>query len=186
VCEEPGDDELMIRGAEGDVYAFELLVGRWERRVFSFLDYMLGSREEAQDVTQEAFIRMCQSAGKYRPSGQFRSWLFRIAGNLARSRLRRRKIIGWVRFDPAAHDLPDRGDRPDQPIEREEARAAVRRAVGKLPARQRQAIVLRQYQGMAYCEIADAMRTTVSAVETLLYRATVSLRRDLAQSGGGK
>ena len=96
----------MIRGAEGDDDAFGILVGRWEKRVFGFLEYMLGSREEAQDVTQEAFLRMCQSAATYRPSGQFRSWLFRIAGNLARSRLRRRKILRWVRLDPAAWTVP--------------------------------------------------------------------------------
>jgi RNA polymerase sigma-70 factor (ECF subfamily) len=180
VCKQPDDDELITRGTGGDDDAFGLLVGRWEKRVFSFLHYMLGSREEAQDLTQEAFIRMCHSADSYRPSGQFRSWLFRIAGNLARSRLRRRKILRFVRFDPVAHDQPARGSSPDRPLEKEEEQAAVRRAVGKLPARQRQAVVLRQYQGLAYKEIATAMQTTVSAVETLLYRAMTSLRRELA------
>ncbi len=113
--------------------------------------------------------------------GKFRSWLFRIAGNLARSRLRRRKILGWVGFEPSVHDRPTtmRRDRPEAPVEREEERVAVRRALQKLPARQRQAVVLRQYQGMAYQEIAVTMQTTVSAVETLLHRATVTLRGDL-------
>lgn len=171
----------MIRGAGGDDVAFRLLVGRWERRVFGFLDHMLGSREEAQDVAQEAFLRMCRHAKDYRPSGQFRSWLFRIAGNLARSRLRRRKIVRWVRFDPAFHERPSPGGNPERPLEREEERAAVRLALGRLPARQRQAVVLRQYQEMAYREIAEAMRTTVSAVETLLYRAMSALRKDLAR-----
>ena len=83
MCEQPGDDELMTRGAEGDDAAFGLLVGRWEKRVFAFLERMLGSREEAQDVAQEAFLLMCLHAKDYRATGQFRSWLFRIAGNLA-------------------------------------------------------------------------------------------------------
>ena len=113
MSEHPDDDELMIRGAEGDDVAFELLVGRWEKRVFGFLSHMLGSREEAQDAAQEAFLKMCLHAKSYRPAGQFRSWLFRIAGNLARSRLRRRRILGWVRFDPVAHESPAPGDRPD-------------------------------------------------------------------------
>ncbi len=170
----------MIRGAGGDDAAFRLLVGRWERRVFGFLEHMLGSREEAQDIAQEAFLKMCQHAKGYRPSGQFRSWLFRIAGNLARSRLRRRKILRWVRFDPQVHDRKAPGDGPDHSMEVEENRLVVRRALGKLPPRQREAVVLRQYQGLAYREIAGAMETTVSAVETLLHRAMTSLRRELA------
>ena len=180
VCDQPSDDELMQRGAEGDADALGILVQRWERRVFGFLDRMLGSREEAQDVAQEAFLRMCGQVRKYRPTGCFRSWLFRIAGNLARSRLRRRKILRWVRFDPATHERPDREERPDQPLLKEEERIAVRRALGRLPARQRQAVVLRQYQGLAYREIAEAMETSVSAVETLLFRGMKALRADFA------
>jgi RNA polymerase sigma-70 factor, ECF subfamily len=180
VYEHPGDDELMIRGAGGDADAFGVLVGRWERRVFGFLERMLGSREEAQDVAQETFLRMCHHAEDYRPSGRFRSWLFRIAGNQARSRLRRRKILRWVRFDPDSHERSTPEDRPDRPLEREEERLAVRRALGKLPARQRQAVVLRQYQSLAYREIAEAMETSVSAVETLLFRGMKALRSEFA------
>ena len=69
------DDELMARGAGGDERAFQVLVERWERPVFAFLSRMLGSREEAQDVGQETFLRMCREAGRYEPRGQFRSWL---------------------------------------------------------------------------------------------------------------
>jgi len=74
---------------------------------------MLGSVEEAEDLTQETFVRVHGQARRYRASGSFRSWLFRIAGNLARSRLRRRRILRWVNFDPAAHDVPDRTPTPD-------------------------------------------------------------------------
>ena len=82
------DDRLMARGGQGDEEAFRLLVTRWERPVFAFLERMLGSREEAQDLGQETFVRVFQQARRYRAAGRFRSWLFRIAGNLARSRLR--------------------------------------------------------------------------------------------------
>jgi RNA polymerase sigma-70 factor, ECF subfamily len=176
------DDELMARGAQGDDEAFGILVTRWERRVFAFLEIMVGSREEAQDIAQEAFLRMCRHAKEYRPSGQFRSWLFRIAGNLARSRLRRRRILPWIRFDPLVHNRPAPSKGPDMIREKEEERIAVRRALGRLPDRQRQAVVLRQYEDLSYREIAETMGTTVPAVETLLFRAMTALRKELARS----
>jgi RNA polymerase sigma-70 factor (ECF subfamily) len=169
----------MERGAQGNEEAFRLLVRRWERPVFAFLERMLGSREEAQDLGQETFLRMCREAGRYRATGRFKSWLFRIAGNLARSRLRRRKLVAWVRFDPSEHDRPSSQETPEQSLEREEAREGVRRALGRLPDRQREAILLRQYQEMSYREIAEAMGTSVSAVESLLSRGMRALGREL-------
>lgn len=177
----PGDDELMARGAGGVEDAFRILVGRWEKPVFAFLENMLGSREEAQDVSQETFLRMCRHAGSYRPSGQFRSWLFRIAGNLARSRLRRRRLLKWVSFDPLAHDRPAADEGPEGSLRQEDIRRTVRRALDRLPDRQRQAVVLRQYEGLSYREIATTLGTTVPAVETLLFRAMTALRRELAR-----
>jgi RNA polymerase sigma-70 factor (ECF subfamily) len=173
------DDELMARGARGNEEAFRLLVQRWERPVFAFLERMLGSREEAQDLGQETFLRMCRQAPGYRATGQFKSWLFRIAGNLARSKLRRRKLISWVRFDPAIHDRPTALDTPDRAMERDETREEVRHALAQLPDRQRQAILLRQYQEMSYREIADAMRVSIPAVESLLNRGMKNLGKEL-------
>lgn len=176
------DDELMAQGATGDEEAFRALVARWERPVFAFLDRMLGSVEEAQDVGQETFLKVFQQARRYRPSGQFKSWIFRIAGNLARSRLRRRKIVRWVRFDPFTHDRASAESGADARIERDDVRAAVRGALSRLPERQRQAVLLRRYENMSYEDIAGVLNTTVPAVESLLSRAMATLRRDLAKS----
>lgn len=173
------DDELMRMGAEGNEEAFRLLVERWQGPVFVFLERMTGSKEDAQDLGQETFLRVCREAKRYRASGQFRSWLFRIAGNLARSKLRRRRIIDWVRFDPGTHDRPSLAPASDGNLVRKEIRSAVRNALERLPERQREAVVLKQYEGLSYVEIATAMGTTVSAVESLLHRAMVALREDL-------
>jgi len=175
------DDELVARGADGDEEAFRILVGRWEQPVFAFLSRMLGSAEDAQDLAQETFLRVFREAGRYRARGQFRSWLFRIAGNLARSRLRRRKIVQWIRFDPTRHDVP--GEEPaDRGLEGEETRELVRAALAKLPVRQREALLLRQYQEMSHREIAEQLGTSVSAVESLLHRAMATLREELSRS----
>ncbi|RPJ42745.1 MAG: sigma-70 family RNA polymerase sigma factor [Candidatus Latescibacterota bacterium] len=170
----------MERTAGGDEEAFRLLVERWERPIFRFLDRMLSSPEEAEDASQETFLRVFEQARRYRPEGQFRSWLFRIAGNLARSRLRRRKVLQWVRLEPVLHDRPDPGERADGAIEKRELRRAVREAVRALPERQKQAVLLRRYEEMSYAEIATAMGVTVPAVESLLQRATAALRSALA------
>jgi RNA polymerase sigma factor (sigma-70 family) len=131
---------------------------------------MVGSREEAQEIGQETFLRMCLHARGYRPSGQVRSWLYRIAGNLARSHLRRRKLLGWVRFEPAVHDRGSTAAAPDADTERRELRERVRAALSAIPDRQRQAIVLQHSEGLSCREIAAAMGTSVLAVETPILR----------------
>lgn len=176
------DDELMVRGAGGDDQAFRALVERWERSVFAFLARMLGSAEEAQDLGQETFLRVIQQAGRYRAEGQFKSWLFRVAGNLARSRLRRRRILTWVRFEPDIHEPNDEAAAPSEALERAELRDAVRAALAKLPARQRQVLILRHYESMSYEQIARAMGTSARAVDSLLSRGKAALRDELARN----
>ena len=182
IPELPGDDTLMVRVAHEDQDAFRLLVERWEQPVYAFLERMMGSREEALDLSQETFLRIYTQARRYRPQGQFRSWLFRIAGNLARSGLRRKRIVRWVRFDAPLHDRPTHAVTPETDLARAEARADVRRALQALPGRQREAVLLRHYAELSHREIAQSMGTTVPAVESLLQRAMVALRLHLADT----
>jgi RNA polymerase sigma-70 factor (ECF subfamily) len=177
------DDEAMVRVAQGDEEAFRLLVLRWEQPVFRFFERMSGSEEEARDLTQETLLRVYAGARRYRAAGRFRSWLFRIAGNLARSRQRRNSVIRWIRFDPALHDEASGGEGADRRLEREETASEVRRALARLPHRQRQALLLRRYEEMGYREIAETMGLTQAAVESLLQRAMANLKRDLAGKG---
>ena len=165
--------------ARGERDSFQRLVERWERPLFSFLRQMLGSNEEAEDLAQETFVRVLEQADRYKPEGKFKSWLFRIAGNLAR----RRKIIQWIPFVEHAHDRFASSRTVDQEREREEERLRVRTALSELPERQRQAILLRRYEDMSYQEIAEAMGTTVAAVQTLLHRAMKHLRAALLSEG---
>ena len=180
------DDQLMTRIAAGEEAAFRLLVERWERQVHAFHWRMTGSREEAQDLTQDTFLKVHAHAGGYRPEGRFQSWLFRIAGNLARSWARRRKIIGWVRFDPDVHDRAGRGPAPDAVVAGDELRRRLQRALACLPPRQREALVLRRYHDLSQRDIAVAMGTSEGAVESLLVRALDTLRRELAPEPGAR
>ncbi|MBZ0268587.1 sigma-70 family RNA polymerase sigma factor [bacterium] len=172
------DDELMIRGAAGDDDSFRILVERWQGRVRGYLARSLGSESEAEDAAQETFAKMCRAAGSYRADGRFASWLFRIAGNLARSRARRRKIVRFIPFDPAKHDVPA-APHVEQDAGRRELRNALREALDRLPKRQKEAFVLRYDAQMSHSDIARELDTTVSAVETLLHRAKLALRERL-------
>jgi RNA polymerase sigma-70 factor (ECF subfamily) len=174
------DDTLMRMTASGDEMAFRDLVARWQQPVYAFLVHMLGSEDDARDLAQDTFLTVWTKASRYRPEGRFRSWLLRIAGNKARSTLRRRKVLRWVGFDRTAHDQPAPGDDPAQALERRDTAARVRAAVATLPPRQREAVVLRRFQGLGYREIAATMDTTVPAVESLLQRAAAALQTMLA------
>ncbi|MEZ4649869.1 MAG: sigma-70 family RNA polymerase sigma factor [Candidatus Eisenbacteria bacterium] len=172
------DDELMVRGAAGDDRAFQLLVERWQGRVLGYLARVLGSETEAEDVAQETFVKVYASAGSYRPDGRFAGWLFRIARKQARSRLRRKKIARFLPFVGSEHDVSE-PPRAEEDRRRHELREALRVALGSLPARQREAFVLRYDARLGQREIARELGTSVSAVETLLHRAKRALREQL-------
>jgi len=174
------DDTLMALTAQGEEAAFRFLVQRWEPEVKAFLIHMLGSLEEAEDLTQDTFVKVFRNSGSYRAEGSFKSWIFRIAGNLARSRLRRRKVLRWTRFEPDRHQPRATGPGPDGELERGQREMEIQKALDRLPARQKEALVLHRFQGLSYRDAAAAMATTVPGVESLIQRALAALRRDLA------
>ncbi len=173
------DDTLMIRTAQGEEAAFRFLVQRWEKDVLAFMIHMLGSVEEAEDLVQDTFVQVYRKASGYNAQGLFKSWLFRIAGNQARSRLRRRKILRWVRFDTKEHEMPAAAAGPLADLEQTETTRAVQAAVAELPPRQREALVLHRFRGLKYKEVAAVMQTTVPGVESLIQRAMAALKTDL-------
>ena len=173
------DDTLMAATARGEETAFRLLVLRWEGQIKAFLIHMLGSVEEAEDLTQDTLVKVYRKAGTYRPEGKFQSWLFRIAGNQARSRLRRRKILSWVSFNPDVHDRSQATGGPDEDLQRVQDEARIKQALSRLPQRQREALVLHRFQGLKYKEVAEAMETTIPGIESLIQRAMAGLKKDL-------
>ncbi|MBK6734614.1 MAG: RNA polymerase sigma factor [bacterium] len=128
-------------------------------------------------------MRVFRQAGNYRAEGRFRSWLLRIAGNLARSRHRRRRLLKWLPLDTEKHDVASSLPSADRGIEAEQTAQVVRAAIARLPERQRQALVLHRFQGLRYAEVADAMGTSLPGVESLIQRALAGLRTDLARRG---
>ena len=170
----------MALGGAGDEEAFRTLVERWQGRVLVFLTRSLGPKVEAEDLAQESFVKVFQGAADYQQEGRFASWLFKMVGNLLRSRIRRRKIVRFISFDPAEHDVAE-APHGEQELRQRELREALAKALDSLPKRQQEAFVLRYDAQLSQAQIATQLQTTVSAVETLLHRAKLALREQMGE-----
>jgi RNA polymerase sigma-70 factor (ECF subfamily) len=178
----PDDETLMARLQGGDDSALAELMQRWEIPAKRFLFRMVGNTAEAEDLAQEAFVRIYTKRGTYRTGARFSSWLFAIAANQAKNRLRwwkRRPTLsldGWVDGGGDAEDETASPAAAARAREEAERREAVQRAVTALPLDQRTAIVLFAYEGKTMAEIAEIVGCSTKAVENRLYRARLRLR----------
>jgi len=181
------DRAAMERLAAGHDAALNDLMERHATTVFQFLCRMVGNEDDAHDLAQETFVRVFKSCKSFRTSEKFSPWLFTIAANLARNHLRRRSRHPNVSLEAETGDpeqtlggvLPAAGPAPnEQPLIAERA-AAVRVAVGKLPADLREAIVLCEWEERSVAEAAAILETTPKAIESRLYRARGILRERL-------
>jgi RNA polymerase sigma factor (sigma-70 family) len=174
------DTELMRRVQAGDEAALGALMERWERPVKSVIGRLVLNAREAEDLAQETFVRVWQQRSKFNPTFAFRPWIFSIAVNLARNRLRwwrSRPEVALEEWTEAPADAPTGASA----VERYERASAVRDAIAALPTDMREAIVLSEYEEMSHAEIAVAVGTTAKAVENRVARARQRLRGMLAR-----
>jgi RNA polymerase sigma-70 factor (ECF subfamily) len=170
------DEELIALVAEGDEAAFELIVARFQAPALRATYRFLGNSHEAEDIAQEAFLRVYRNARLYKPVASFRTWFFVILGNLCRDAARKKTRIyeGDLPEDVLSEDDPTRS------LERREKERAVQNALLKLAPNQRLALILCYYEGLSYMEAAQSLNLSVKALESLLVRAKRALRRELA------
>ena len=169
------DETLMARVARGDEPAYRTLTRRHLPAMVGLARRILGNAADAEDVAQEAMLRVWTHAPRWQPLAAFRTWLTRVVVNLCLDRKRRRP---WVALEAAGEIIdptPGETEKAEQ-SEREQLLAA---AIAELPARQRTAIVLTYSEGMSNAQAADILDTSVSAVETLLIRGKQNLRARL-------
>jgi RNA polymerase sigma-70 factor (ECF subfamily) len=184
------DEELVERATAGDLDAFNQLVTRWERPIFGLAFRTLGREEDARDVVQEAFMRAYRGLRGFKGEAKFSSWLYRITLNLCRDWIRkeRRAPIVQVPEGVDAVDLADAQPSPAESVEqlvaRREMSRAVSKAMAELPEEQRTAILLKEYQGLTFQEIADQLGCPLSTVKTRLYQGLSVLRRRLERQQG--
>jgi len=184
----PTDEELVARSTGGDLDSFNQLVVRWERPIFALAYRVIGREEDARDVCQETFLRAYRALGGFKGQAKFSSWLYRIALNLCRDWIRRERRTP-VAQAPEGVDLIELAgetspsDSVEELVARREIGRAVARAMADLPEEQRTAIILKEYHGLTFQEIADMLECPLSTVKTRLYQGLSVLRRQLARAG---
>jgi len=182
----PSDEDLVAAFQGGDWSAFDVLVARWERKIRGAIFRIMGSEEESRDLCQEAFLKAFRSLHGFKGEARFSSWLYQIALNLCRDRLRRKRGKAFVSLDGLEEDggLPQGGGlSPYELAERGALFSLVREALGTLPDEQREVIVLKEYEELTFLEIAEILDVPLSTVKTRLYRGLVNLRGRLERQG---
>jgi len=186
------DVQLMLDVKAGDEQSFGLLLQRYRTPLVNFLFRMVRSREQAEDLAQEVFIRVYRAREEYVPSAKFTTWLFRIATNLALNSLRdhRHQKLEVSMDAPLVADAEDGDEKPfevadkhptiEQELVEEDRKKMIRHAIEKLPEKQRAAVLLHKYQELDYAEIAKILSVSESALKSLLFRAYETLRVELA------
>ncbi len=180
------DAQLMLRVREGDTLSFGLLLERHRGPVVNFMYRMVQNRGVAEELAQEAFLRVYRSRTTYEPTAKFTTWLFRISTHLALNWIRDQKgEKGKESLDDtfpggAARQFSDRCPTVEQRLVFEAKLQEVRRAIELLPAKQRAAVLMHKYEDMDYTQIAAALNSSESAIKSLLFRAYEALRARLA------
>jgi RNA polymerase sigma-70 factor (ECF subfamily) len=183
---QPSDEDLVRRHLRGDLAAFPLLVERHTRTVYNLAFRVTGDRAEAENLTQDAFLRAYDALPRSPPERSFRAWLLQIALNLCRDWLRKKRPLAFADLvapadaeDAPGEDWPDAAPTPGEVLESGELAAAVRRAVLALPEAYRLVITLRYDEDLSYEEIARMLHLPLNTVRTHLHRAKALLRRAL-------
>jgi RNA polymerase sigma-70 factor (ECF subfamily) len=179
----------MLQVKDGDESAFAEIMERYQNRVLAVLYNALGNREEAEDLTQEVFLRIYRARHGYQPTAKFSTWVFTITNHLAMNARRSWKFLRTVAIDaresgplgarPAEQLVQEPGTDAAGQLERSEIAELVLRAVEQLNERQRMAVLLNKFEDLGYAEIGEIMSLTPAAVQSLLTRARASLREML-------
>ena len=181
------DVRLMLEVGEGNATAFEELMLRYQARLLSVIAHAIGSRDQAEDLVQEVFLRVYRARKTYKPGAKFSTWLFTIANNVAANAIKTLARRQEIKLDARASGpmganpleaivVAASGQTPSRQIDKIETREIVRLAIETLGRRQRMAVLLSKFEGMGYDEIAEVMKMSPQAVKSLLFRARENLR----------
>jgi len=177
------DTALVTAFLAGESRAFDAIVDRYQMRLLNFVYRIVGDRERAEDLVQEAFIRVHRHLGRFDRSKKFSTWVYTIASNLAKNELRNRSRNPLVLFSSITQgwedeerplEFEDPNSRPDDEFRRRHVREAVEKSVAQLPAHHREVFVLRELEGRSYEEIAVITHCNLGTVKSRLNRARSS------------
>ena len=184
------DRELVARAGAGDQEAFEQLVRDNQNRVYSLAVRLVGDREEAADLAQEAFLRAWQGLAAFQGESSFATWIYRLTTNVCIDYLRRKKrrqevepAVSLDDEDSGWAEPADAGQDPQRKLEEAERSRALSRGLERLPEHQRQVLVMRELSGLSYQEIGAATGLDLGTVKSRIARARLALRKILLEDG---
>lgn len=183
---EPDDEALVLRAQTGDMRAYDELVTRHRGRIFAMIRNMVKNEADAWDLSQDVFIKAWQALPRFEVKARFSTWLYRIAHNAVYDQVRRKRpeggdelndeLLGRDRIDPAAVTTPSAERRPDEALSGDELRVRIEAALEKLSPEHREAVILKDVQGLAYKEIAEVMDCSLGTVMSRLFYARQKLQ----------
>ncbi len=180
------DTELFGEFSKGDTAAFNKIVNRYQGRLLNFVYRFTGDRETAQDIVQETFLRVYRKRKEYRSTANLSTWIFTIAGNLAKSELRHRKRWHFVPISKetrqdVAEKIADQSLGPNQLAEKKAMERNIQEAIGSLPPKYREAVILRDIEVMSYEQIAQIAGCPVGTAKSRVNRGRLQLQKKLEQ-----
>ena len=180
------DARQMLAFRDGDGRAFDALFRRWSGPLLRYLERMVRDTAAAEELVQEAFLRVHRARNRYAPEARFSTWLYRIATNLALNELRRpgRRQPHRSADEEGAAVIPAQGPAVDEVVDARRRGAEVERELEALPERQRAALWLTAVEGLSYAEVARALDVSEKAVKALVHRARSALAAKLKKPGG--
>lgn len=184
----PTDLQLMQRAQEGELEAFELLFSRYKQRIANFVYQFVGDTHLAEDITQQAFIKVYQNLDRYKPSGKVSSWIYRIASNQAKDEIRKLKRRPTVSLNAPIRGeemtaelgetvLDDESQRPDFKVREKEMFESLRKALDGLKPKYKEVLLLCDYEGFSYEDAAETLGITKTNVSAILCRARKKLEK---------
>jgi RNA polymerase sigma-70 factor (ECF subfamily) len=178
------DETLIAQFQKGNVQAFDVLVRRYKDQLLNYVFRFVGNRVDAEDIVQETFLRVYKNKHYYKEIAKFSTWVYTIAGNLAKTELRRRKrrkIFSVSNFvnDERDFDIPDTAHNPEKEVDSSMKDDVIQRTIEKLPPKFKEVILLRDVQGFAYEEISQILNIPLGTVKSRVNRGRLKLQEDL-------
>lgn len=174
------DQKLVQNFLNGDEQSFNELVRKYQKPIYHTVRRLLGSHEEAEDISQEVFIKAYQKLKDFRGDSAFFTWIYRIAVNVSLNALRKKKIKQMFSLENAGMSIASRNPTPDQEIERDETLQTIQRAIDRLPNKQKIVFTLRYEQRLSHADIAEILNREVGTIKANYHLAIQKLKRAVA------
>ena len=180
----PSDEDLIERFQRGDLYAFDLIVKRYKDQLLNFVFRFVGNHEEAEDIVQETFLRVYRKRKAYKRIAKFSTWIYTIAGNLARTELRRRKrkklfSVTDMGYEDRDYEISDGGLSPESHVNEILQEEIIQKEINNLSPKFREVIVLRDVQELSYDEISKIIKVPIGTVKSRVNRGRLKLQKKL-------